>query len=94
MTRFSYLLSVHNLSSQTPFINGIGAPGVRITLLGSRIPGCVSRDPESLFLSEILEFALSLLPSAKGLGLPHLQAYRLVRAVWLAEMGDVQLASR
>jgi len=94
----SYLLSPHVFSSQPPIINGFGTPGTRITLLGSSNPGNVFRDPDSLIFSEILEFALSLLPAAKGQeqfhGLPHLQAYRFVRAVLLAEMGDVQLASR
>ena len=48
-------------------------------------------------LSEILEFALSLSPpkgqDAFG-GLPHLQAYKLVRAFHLAEMGHVEIANR
>lgn len=94
----SYLLSPYVFSSQPPIINGFGTPGSRITLIGSRNPSNVFKDPDSLIFSEILEFALSLLPTGKGQeafhGLPHLQAYRFVRAVWLAEMGDVQLASR
>jgi hypothetical protein len=94
----SYLLSPSVFSSQPPVINGFGTPGTRITLLGSRNPGNVFKDPDSLIFSEILEFAMSLLPTVKGQepfhGLPHLQAYRFVRAIWLAEMGDVHLASR
>jgi hypothetical protein len=94
----SYLLSPYVFSSQPPIINGFSTPGTRITLLGSRNAGNVFKDPDSLIFSEILEFALSLLPNAKGQepfhGLPHLQAYRFARAVWLTEMGDVQQASR
>ena len=56
------------------------------------------KDPDPLIFSEIVEFALSLVPLTKGqepfVGLPHLQPYRLVRAMSLAELGHVQLATR
>ncbi|CAG8549166.1 12833_t:CDS:2 [Acaulospora colombiana] len=49
-------------------------------------------------LSEIAEYAISLLPMAKGQeayhGLPHLQAYRLWHAISLAEFGELGLAKR
>ena len=94
----SYLLSPYVFSSQPPIINGFGTPGTRITLLGTRNLSDVAKDPDSMIFSEILEYAMSLLPTAKGQepfhGLPHLQAYRFFKAVWLAEIGDVQLASR
>lgn len=55
-------------------------------------------DPDPIILSEIHEFALSLAPLAKGQevfgGLPHLQGYRLIRAICLAELGDVSIANR
>lgn len=42
-------------------------------------------------LTEVLEFALGLIPAVKGQeayhGLPHLQAYRLLHAVRLADIG-------
>jgi COPII coat assembly protein SEC16 len=56
------------------------------------------RDQDAVILSEVLEFALSLAPPVKGQetfsGLPHLQAYKLVRAATLAELGHVKVASR
>jgi hypothetical protein len=89
------------LAPQTSPIGGIGIPGARIILLGSPNPAtCPNfhKDPDSIIFTEIAEFALSLLPPTKGQetfnGLPHLQAYRLVRAVSLAEVGQVQQASR
>ena len=70
-------------------------------LLGSRSPQTSPKfgnDQDCIVLTEILEFALSLLPTAKGQepfqGLPHLQAYRLLRAMSLMELGHVRLASR
>jgi hypothetical protein len=51
-----------------------------------------------MVFSEIVEFALSIAAPAKGQesfpGLPHLQAYKLLRAMSLAEVGQMQLASR
>lgn len=56
------------------------------------------KDPDTIILSEIVEFALSLVPSVKGQepfsGLPHLQAYRLIRALSLAELGYDKQANR
>jgi len=41
---------------------------------------------------------MSLVPTVKGQepfhGIPHLQAYRFMRAVLLAEIGEIQLANR
>lgn len=57
-----------------------------------------SRDPDAFILSEILEFALSLRAPTKGQepfsGFPHLQVYRFVRALQLAELGYVGSAKR
>lgn len=96
------LLTVHPssylLSPQTSPLGGV-MPTARITLLGSRSPQVFPlslKDPDVLIFSEILEFALSLVPVPKGQeafnGIPHLQVYRLLRATSLAEMGDIQLA--
>jgi hypothetical protein len=89
----SYLLS--------PQTSGVGHPISRINLLGSANPTASSwlfNDPDPIIFSEILEFALSLTTPAKGQeafpGLPHLQTYRFIRAVTLAELGDVALANR
>jgi hypothetical protein len=51
-----------------------------------------------IIISELVEFAKSLVPAAKGQepfhGYPHLQAYRLWHATCLAEMGEIALAKR
>ncbi|KAG1753477.1 Sec23-binding domain of Sec16-domain-containing protein [Suillus lakei] len=76
------------LSPQTSPIGGIGSPSGRIVIL----------DTDPIILSEIAEFALSLKSIPKGQepfhGLPHLQAYKLIRASYLAEIGEIQAASR
>lgn len=86
------------LSPQTSLIGGLGSPTAKFTLLGSKNPANVMKDTDALIFSEILEFALSLVPVVKGQepfhGIPHLQAYRFVRSVMLAELGEVQLANR
>ncbi|KAF8910947.1 Sec23-binding domain of Sec16-domain-containing protein [Gymnopilus junonius] len=90
--------SCYLLSSQASLLGGFGHPSARMTLLGAKAPAEVMRNVDPLIFSEILEFALSLLPTAKGQepfhGLPYLQAYRFVRAVSLAETGDIQLANK
>lgn len=51
-----------------------------------------------MIFSEIVEFARSLATPAKGqepfLGIAHLQAYRFIRAIALAEIGDIQQAHK
>lgn len=82
-------------------MGGIGAPAARVLLFGgsnpTKSPGAW-KDPDPIIFTEIVEFALSLATPAKGqdpfLGLPHLQAYKLIRAASLAEMGHDQLATR
>ncbi|KAJ7097910.1 Sec23-binding domain of Sec16-domain-containing protein [Mycena belliarum] len=89
------------LSPQTSHVGGIGNPSARIVLLGSRSPQVwpgFFKDSDPVVFTEILEFGLSLAPPVKGqdpfYGLPHLQAYRFIRAMALAELGELQLASR
>ncbi|KAF9053706.1 hypothetical protein BDZ89DRAFT_1205142 [Hymenopellis radicata] len=97
------------LSSQTqpngnlphPPIGGIGHPSARIVLAGSRNPQSFPifyKDPDALILTEVIEFALSLATLPKGqepfAGLPHLQAYRFIRAVTLIELGYISETSR
>lgn len=93
---FSYLMS-----PQTSQFGGLGSPATRLVLVGSASPAVTpafSKDPDSMILSEIVEFAYSLSAPQKGQepfpGLPHLQPYRLIRAHQLAELGHVQLATR
>lgn len=88
------------IAPQSGALGTIGSPG-RVALVGSRGPTAVPNfhvDDDAIVLTEILEFALSLAPLSKGQepfnGLPHLQAYKLVRAVSLAEMGHVLAANR
>jgi hypothetical protein len=82
-------------------IGGVRSPSVRIVLLGSQSPHvhtAFHRDPDNLILSEVLEFALSLASVPKGqehfAGLPHLQAYKLVRAWSLSEVGHMSVSKR
>jgi len=86
------------LSPQTSVIGGLGSLSAKITIVGSKNPADIMKDMDPLILSEILEFALALVPAIKGQdafhGMPHLQAYRFIRAVSLAEVGDMQLANR
>ncbi|KAK2466902.1 hypothetical protein APHAL10511_001160 [Amanita phalloides] len=89
------------LAPQTSLMGGLGNPAVRIVLIGSKIPAVVpnfAADPDPIIFSEVVEFAMSLSAPAKGQepfsGLPHLQAYRFIRAMSLAEVGEMQLANR
>ena len=96
MRLFSYLLS-----QQASQFGGLRSPSTRFILVGSAGPAITpafSKDPDSIILSEIVEFAYSLSTPQKGQepfpGLPHLQPYRLIRAHQLAELGHAQLATR
>ncbi|KAI0831400.1 Sec23-binding domain of Sec16-domain-containing protein [Trametes gibbosa] len=88
------------LSPQTSPLSVLGSHP-RLTLLGS--PSAVVsptyyKDSDPIIFSEIVEFAMSLASPAKGqetfTGFPHLQPYKLFRALCLAEMGHVQQANR
>lgn len=90
------------LSRSTSTISGCSnTSAARIVLLGSANPAithnfCKDQDP--FIFSEILEFALSLAPATAGqeafTGFAHLQAYRLLRAWHLVEMGYDRQAQR
>ncbi|KAG6890682.1 hypothetical protein C0995_005054 [Termitomyces sp. Mi166 len=89
------------LAPQTSPLGGLGHPSARMTLVGSRSPQTwpnFAKDPDSIIFSEIVEFAMSLTTSAKGQepfsGIAHLQAYRFIRAISLAEIGDIQQAHK
>ncbi|GAB1517947.1 hypothetical protein RhiTH_001003 [Rhizoctonia solani] len=89
------------LSPTTSALGGLSTPSVRVILLGSESPSTsrnFEKDDDAIIFTEIAEYAYSLVPTVKGqeayAGLPHLQAYKLLRAAKLAEMGHVALASR
>lgn len=82
-------------------MGGLHSPSTRLVLLGSQSPHqwpIFYKDSDPLVFSEIAEFAMSLATPPKGQepfhGIPHLQAYKLIRAVFLAEIGQVDIAKR
>jgi hypothetical protein len=82
-------------------MGGLGNPSARVVLVGSQSPQILpnfTKDPDPFIFSEVVEFALSLAAPTRGQdpsqGIPHLQPYRFIRAMALAEIGDIQLASR
>jgi hypothetical protein len=88
------------LAPQSAVLGNIGSPG-HVTLVGSRGPTATPNfhvNDDTIVFSEIVEFALSLAPPSKSQetfnGLPHLQAYKFIRAASLAEMGHMLAASR
>ncbi|SAM82087.1 related to SEC16-COPII vesicle coat protein required for ER transport vesicle budding [Ustilago bromivora] len=93
---FCYLLS----PSTSP-IGGADTTGVRFTLLGLANPKSSTaflQDLDGILMTEVLEFAQGLVPAAKGqeafAGIPHLQAYKLVHAQQLADLGETAKAQR
>jgi hypothetical protein len=99
--RYSPTFSSYILAPQAHTIQNLGSSSARVVLLGSRSPLTTPNfhtDHDPIIFSEIAEFALSLAPVTKGQepfpGCPQLQAYKLVRAAHLAEMGHMQTANR
>ncbi len=93
---FCYLLS-----PQTSPIGGADTNGARLTLLGLSNPKASPafvQDLDAILMTEVLEFAQGLVPAVKGQepfpGIPHLQAYKLVHAQQLADLGEVGKAQR
>ncbi|KAH8106975.1 Sec23-binding domain of Sec16-domain-containing protein [Cristinia sonorae] len=89
------------LSPQTSPMGGANNVAARVVLVGGANPATSPsfwKNLDPVIFTEIAEFALSLGTTAKGQeafgGLPHLQAYRLIRATYLAEIGHVQVAHR
>lgn len=90
----SYLLSSH-----PPPLDAHGGPvAPRVHLYGASPSLPASQLQDAIILTELVEFALSLVPLVKGQepfsGLASLQAYRLVHAAQLAEVGDTITAQR
>ncbi|KAF1810238.1 hypothetical protein P152DRAFT_516115 [Eremomyces bilateralis CBS 781.70] len=70
------------------YIGGSDDPRAQLTLVGSDAhvhEASFGHDLESIMLTEVYEFSLSLTPQAQTL--PHLQAYKLHHALVLAESG-------
>lgn len=93
---FCYLLS-----PQTSPMGGADTTGVRFTLLGQTNPKASAafvQDLDGILLTEVLEFAQGLVPAVKGqepfAGIAHLQAYKLVHAHQLADLGEVGRAQK
>jgi COPII coat assembly protein SEC16 len=90
------------LSPSTSLLAGKGVPSARYTLLGAESSQIGSQQQgdefESIILTEIVEFALSLNPTVKGqepfVGFQHLQAYKVLHAMQLADMGMKEEALR
>ncbi|BGP24993.1 COPII vesicle coat protein Sec16 [Rhodotorula toruloides] len=87
------------LSPQTSLTQGLGMPTSRIVLVGSSpLTADATIDLESVKLTELVEFAFSLVPAVKGhdafVGFPHLQAFRLYHAAVLADSGNISQAHR
>ncbi|CAO1624167.1 unnamed protein product [Jaminaea pallidilutea] len=90
------------LAPKTAQVGGVdGGLNVRLTLLGALSPlqnSGYMRNLDHFILSEIHEFSHALVPAAKGqepfAGFPHLQAYRLIHAWQLAEIGETKRAQR
>lgn len=86
------------LSPRTSPVSGVDP---RMALLGAPSPMASTsylRDLDAFILSEIYEFSHALIPPAKGQeafpGLAHLQAYRLLHAWQLAELGEGKRAQK
>lgn len=94
MLKLIALFVSYLLSPATSTLGGPSVPGVRWTLLGANDPlqdPIAANNLDAILLTEIVEFAFSLLPVPKGqeayIGLPHLQAYRVIHACYLADAG-------
>jgi COPII coat assembly protein SEC16 len=77
-------------SSLPSSFGGLSDPQASIVLLGAdhqRLPHDFAREEDSIMLTEVYEFAVSTLASSPSGNLPHLQAYKLQRALILAENG-------
>lgn len=79
------------LFGKTPgLFGGVDDPRVAITLLGAdhhNYPFDYDRDSNSILLTEVYEFATTVLAPSVVTGSPHLQAYKLYHAMQLAEYG-------
>ena len=84
-----YLFS--RTSGRSPIFAGVDDPSATIVLLGAdhwSQPSNFSQDEDAILLTEVYEFATSVLSAnSQSASIPHLQAYKLQRALVLAETG-------
>lgn len=76
--------------SAGPVFGGLDDPHAAIVLLGvdhRRFPTTFSRDEDAILLTEVYEFATSILTGNAAASLPHLQPFKLQHANILAESG-------
>lgn len=76
--------------SAGPVFGGLDDPHAAIVLLGvdhRRYPTTFSRDEDAILLTEVYEFATSVLTGNAAASLPHLQSFKLQHASILAESG-------
>ncbi|ORX44291.1 hypothetical protein DM01DRAFT_77955 [Hesseltinella vesiculosa] len=77
------------LSPGPSVLSGLDTPQVRMTLIGCHN---MYLDRKDSLLTEMVEFALSLRTGQSGQCLPHLQGYKLMRALELANLGYLKEA--
>lgn len=73
-----------------PVFGGHDDPHAGVVLLGAdhqNHPAEFHRDEDALLLTEVYEFALTVLANNVTASLPHLQVYKLHRASWMADAG-------
>ncbi|QSS63204.1 COPII coated assembly protein SEC16 [Histoplasma capsulatum] len=88
----SHICALFAKSASVPLLfSGPGDPQSQIVLLGTdhrRYPFTFANDPNCILLTEVYEFALSVLSGSLTSIAPHLQAFKLQYALSLAENGN------
>ena len=73
-----------------PLFGGVDDPYAGVVLLGADHQGQPTeffRDEDAILLTEVYEFAVTVLASNLAASVPHFQVYKLQRASWLADIG-------
>ena len=90
-TEAAHICFLFSRSAVTPNVfGGADDPQCSIVLLGAdhkKLPQSFHADEDSVLLTEIYEFATTILPGTASAAMPHLQAYKLQHATTLAEAG-------
>lgn len=77
-------------SPTQPLFGGIDDPYAGVVLLGAdhqNHPAEFYRDEDALLLTEVYEFAFTVLANNLAASLPYFQVYKLHRASWMADTG-------
>jgi hypothetical protein len=77
-------------SPTQPLFGGVDDPYAGVVLLGAdhqNNPAEIYRDEDALLLTEVYEFAMTVLANNLAASLPYLQVYKLHRASWMADTG-------